>query len=285
MRPRQAPAAAAKGGEFRRVVRAGEPDFVAVTLHEYAQPLAVGEARRPVRVDERLERPQRERRLAAFRRNLGVVEIGVPAMEEPAVLGPDGDAAMTSRMAGQGHQEHVVAPARQRAHAVKSEPFVPAGLDKRPVRYGGELRRKVAHALSQGRVLRRAQFGPERVHGRRREIAKAARVVEIEMSRHDVTHVGHAEAEVGDLPQRRLGDPEPRPGRRPEQAPEPLRIRDVLDPEPAVNQDQSVLALEQQAMAAHRAADEPRAEGTHRPAIQMVNSHSPAFIARVRRQA
>ena len=176
-------------------------------------------------------------------------------------------------MAGQGDEEHVVARAGQRPHAVEAEPFVAARLDRRPVRDSGELDGPVAQALFPCRVLRRPQFGAEHMHRRRREIRQAAGVIEVEMGRDDVAHVAHPEAEVGDLPQRRLGDPEPRPGRRPEQPAEPPRIGDVLDPEPAVDEDEPVVAFDEKAVAAHLAADQPRSDRTHRAAIEMVNPH------------
>ena len=98
-------------------------DLAAAAKHPYAEAP-------PVRVDERFEHLERDRRPAARRRDLGVVEIRVPAMEEPAVGDRDGDAAVAARMAGQGDHEHVVARVRQRTDAVESEPFVPARLDR-----------------------------------------------------------------------------------------------------------------------------------------------------------
>ena len=114
------------------------------------------------------------------------------------------------------------------------------------------------------------------MHGRGGEVGEAARVVEVEMGRHDVAHVGDAEAESGHLPQRRLGDLEPGPGRGPEQKAEPGRIGDVVGAEPAVDQDEPVLALDQEAMAAHRAADEAAPHRAHRPAIEMMDFHARA---------
>jgi hypothetical protein len=55
-------------------------------------------------------------------------------------------------------------------------------------------------------------------------------------------------AEIDDLPQRRLGDLEPRP----EQRSQSLRFIDVLDAEPSVDEDQPVRAFDQEAVAAHR---------------------------------
>ncbi len=59
-------------------------------------------------------------------------------------------------------------------------------------------------------------------------------------------------SKVGDLTQRRLGDLEPRPRERVEEDSQPPGIGDVLHAEPAVDEDEPVLALNQQAVAAHR---------------------------------
>ena len=72
------------------------------------------------------------------------------------------------------------------------------------------------------------------------------------MGRHDVAHVAWAVAQIHDLPQRRLGDLEPRPHHDVEQMSEPPRLVDVLDAEPGVDEDQPVIALDQEAVAAHR---------------------------------
>ena len=116
---------------------------------------------------------------------------------------------------------------------------------------------------------------------RRREVGQAPGVVEVQVGRHDVADVVDAEAEVGDLPQGCLRDFEPRPRQCGEQGAEPLGIGHVLDPEPGVDEDEAVLALDQQAMAAHRrdrpraaaAAEQPPAARAQRPAVEMVNSH------------
>ena len=106
-------------------------------------------------------------------------------------------------------------------------------------------------------------------------------MIEVEVRRHDVADVVDAEAEIGDMAQRRFRHLEPRPHQRPEQEPEPARIADVLYAEPAIDQDESVVALDQQAVAAHRrgrprstfAPKKPPAARTQRSAVEMVNSH------------
>jgi hypothetical protein len=95
-------------------------------------------------------------------------------------------------------------------------------------------------------------------------------MVEVEMGRHDVTYVAWAIAQIHNLPQRRLGDFEPRPHCEIEQMSESSWLVDVLDAEPGVDEDQPVIALDQEAVAAHRRrrqkaaralkAEEPQAE-------------------------
>jgi hypothetical protein len=76
-------------------------------------------------------------------------------------------------------------------------------------------------------------------------------VVKIEMGRHDVADIARTEAQIRDLPERRLGDVEPWPHHRVEQESEPPRLVDILDPEAGIHEDKSVTGLDQEAVAAH----------------------------------
>jgi hypothetical protein len=119
------------------------------------------------------------------------------------------------------------------------------------------------------------------MHRRAREIADPSRMVEIEMSGHDVADVARTVAEVRDLPQRRLGDLEPRPNDRVEQETEPPGFGDILDPEPGVDQDEPVFALDQETVATHRrgrqrrtrAAEQSPAARTQGPAVEVMDAH------------
>ena len=129
-------------------------------------------------------------------------------------------------------------------------------------------------------MRRRAKLSGENVDRGVGEIADPSRVVEVEMRRHDVAHIARAEAQIRDLPERRLGDVEPWPHHRVEEESEPPRLVDILDPEPGVDQDQSVVALDQEAVAAHGrgrqgatgAAEQLPAARTERPAIEVVDT-------------
>ena len=126
----------------------------------------------------------------------------------------------------------------------------------------------------------RAKLGGENVDRGVGEIADPSRVVEVEMGRHDVAHIARAVAQIRDLPERRLGDVEPWPHHRVEQESEPPRLVDILDPEPGIDQDQSVVALDQEAVAAHGrgrqraagAAEQLPAARTERPAIEVMDT-------------
>src|SRR5580704_16355770 len=115
------------------------------------------------------------------------------------------------------------------------------------------------------------------MHGRPREIGKTAGVIKVQMGRYDVADVGHAETQIRNLAKRRLGNLEPRAGRGAEQESKPLRIGDVLDAKPAVDKNEPLFALDQQAVAAHRrrrpwtarASEQALAARAHRPAIEM----------------
>ena len=86
---------------------------------------------------------------------------------------------------------------------------------------------------------------------RGREVADASRMVEVQVGGHDMTHIARAVTQVHDLPQCGLCDFEKRPHRKVEQMSEAPRLVDILDAEAGVDQNQPIIALDQQAVAAH----------------------------------
>jgi hypothetical protein len=106
-------------------------------------------------------------------------------------------------------------------------------------------------------------------------------MVEVEMGRHDVANIARAETQIRDLPERRLGDVEPWPHHRVEQETEPPWLVDILNPEPGIDQHKAMIALDQQAMAAHGrgrkraagAAEQLAAPRAKRPAIEVMDTH------------
>jgi hypothetical protein len=190
---------------------------------------------------------------------------------------------MAARVTRQRDQENLVLGSRNRAHRREAEPGLSLFLDHRPFLDRRDLHAAIAAALDEARPARGgAKLVGENVDRRTGEIADASRMVEIEVGRHDVAHVARAVAQIHDLPQRRLGDLEPRPHHDVEQRPEPPRLVDILDAEPSVDEDQPVIALDQEAVATHRgrrqkpanAAKQSPAERTQRPTVEMMNSHA-----------
>ena len=152
---------AAKSDE---VVRADELDLARGEAGELPQVCLIGASLRAVDVDQRLEPAQALRRSAAVRLDLGAMEIGVAAMEQPIVLSPDRDAAMPARVTGKRHQQHLVARPGDRAHGRKAKPGFALFLDRRPFPDRGDLHGAIAVSLVQARPVRgRAKLGGENV--------------------------------------------------------------------------------------------------------------------------
>ena len=89
------------------------------------------------------------------------------------------------------------------------------------------------------------------------------------MSWHDVANIARTIAPIHHLPQRSLGDVEPRPRDRIEHESKSLRLVDVLDAKPGVDQDQPVIALDQEAVATHgRGRQRPAGAAEQSPATR-----------------
>ena len=160
---------------------------------------------------------------------------------------------MAAGVAGQWNQENLVPCSWNRANGGEAEPGFALVLDHRPFLDGCDLHGAVAAPLAQARPIRGGaklvSIDMNRCAG---EIADASRVVEVEVRRHDVAHVARAVAQIHDLPECGLRDLESWPHRQVEQVSEPVRLVDVLDAKSGVDEDQSVIALDQQAVATHR---------------------------------
>jgi hypothetical protein len=202
-------------------------------------------------------------------------------MEQPTVRTPDRDAAMPARVTRKRYQQHLVACSGNAAHGRKAKPGFAVFLDRRPFLDCSDLCLAVPVSLAKRRPMRGCpKLVGENVDRSVGEIADPSGVVEVEMGRHDVPNIARAEAHIRDLPERRLRDVEPWPHHRVEEESEPPRLVDILDPEPGVDQDQSVVALDQEAVAAHGrgrqraagAAEQLPAARTERPAIEVVDT-------------
>src|SRR5579871_841197 len=110
--------------ELDRVVGAEQLDVADRQPREFAQPGQVRPPRGIVGADETLERTQARGRNAAAGLDLGTVEIGVAAMEEPILRPAHRDAAMAARMPRQRDQENLVPCSGNCAHRRKAEPVL-----------------------------------------------------------------------------------------------------------------------------------------------------------------
>ena len=111
------------------------------------------------------------------------------------------------------------------------------------------------------------------------KVRQAAGVIQVQVRERDVTHIAGLEPEALHLVERGIFEPEPRLRGGSEEPPELGRVRDVTGAKSGLDEDQALVALDQQAMAAHAPAveepalsvDEASSDGAHRTAIEMVN--------------
>ena len=133
-----------------------------MALRELAQALDVLPPRFAVDLVEGRERAQARR---AVRRglHLAVVEVGIAAVEQPAVPLPDRHAGVPDRMTGQRDQQDLGVATRQHAHALEAEPLLAAGLVRHPVRPMRPVRGHVAQALPPSGIQRGLELAAEQV--------------------------------------------------------------------------------------------------------------------------
>ena len=265
-----------------RVVRAEEGDLVAVAPGQLPQPLLVRLAGPVVGGVEVLEEAQARR--AGWRRlDLAVVEVGVAAVQQPALRRSDRDAGVAERVTVERYQRDLGAGGGEDAHAREAEPLVAAGVVSDPARRVFPVGADVARPVAQPRLQRRVELGREDVHLGRGEVGQAAAVIGVEVGGDDMTDVGGGEAERLDLLQRRRL--RPRLGvHQPEDGAELARVAGVLHAEAGVDQDQALAALDQQAVADHlggreHAAFAPKQAppvGAQRPAAEVMDRHPAA---------
>ena len=269
-------------GEICHVVRADELHFAERKAREFSQARLIGASLRAVELHQRLEPAHAFRRGAAVRLDFGVMKIGVAAMEQPIVRTLDRDAAMPARMAGQRHQQHLVARSGNGAHGRKAKPGFALFLDRSPFLDRGDLHLAIAVSLAKVDRCEAARSSP-------------AKTWTAASGKSQIPPAWSRSRWVGTMWRTSLG-------RKPisatclsavsatssrgradcvEQESEPPRLVDILDPEPGIDQDQAVIALDQQAVAAHGrgrqraagAAEQLPAARTERPAIEVMDAH------------
>ena len=99
-----------------------------------------------------------------FVRHLVVMEIGVAAVQEPAVAGIDRHAAVPARMAGQRHQQDFILQARNGANRFKTLPFFPFLTIRHPVRLMRLVMRLVALLFAESGMHRGLVFRLVNMH-------------------------------------------------------------------------------------------------------------------------
>ena len=164
--------------------------------------------RAPLSEARRLWKTLEDRRAGGRGRDLAAVEVGVAAVQQPAVAGVDGDAGVAARVADERDQRHLDVDAGQDPHALEAEPAVAARLGAvlGPARAVLEVGAAVARSLVQARVQRRRQLRREDVDLGIGEVGQAAGMVDVEVGGDDVPYVGRRRSRA------------PRPGRRPSPA-------------------------------------------------------------------
>ncbi len=217
--------------------------------------------------------------------DLAVVEVGVAAVQQPAVAGLDRDAGVAARVADQRDQQHLGAEVGKDPHALEAEPLVALDLVPDPARVVLPVDAEVAGAVAQARVEGGVELAAEDVDLGLGEVGQAAGVVGVEVGGDDLAHVGGVEAEALTCSSAVSSIVGLRVHQR-EDGPELFRVARVLGAEAGVDQDQPVVGLDQQAVAdaparleqAALAVDQPRPAGAERAAVEVVDAHAAGAV-------
>ena len=166
---------------------------------------------------------------------------------------PDGHARVSEGVAGERDQQDLGVARGQGLDAVEPEPLLARDLVLDPAGSMSPVGRDVALAFAPTRVHRRLQLAPEQVDFGLGEVGQAAGMVEVEVGGDHMAHVVRIKAALTDLGDRGLTGAGARTDERVEERAELARIARIVEAEACVDQDQTVRALDQQAV-----ADEPR---------------------------
>lgn len=253
-----------------------------IRLGQFAQPLLVADTRLGIDLNEVLERPEPGRTMGR-RLYFAVMKVRITTVQQPAIGGAHGDAAMTACVAVQRNQQHVVTARRQRPYCVESEPALTVFAVQHPLRIMREMGTPVPRPFAARGPYRSGVFTCVDMNLRIGEVRQSACVIEIQVGDHDVADIGRAVAECGHVGQRRFSLVEFRPRHCDERTPESSTgLGDVGCPNAGVDQYEAVIAFHEQAMTDHpprtepapRRADQLAAVRTHRAAIEMVDAQT-----------
>ena len=200
-------------------------------------------------------------------------------MEKPAgAVSLDRDARVAARVTGQWDEENLRWQAFQPAHRFEAKPPLAVGAILSPPGIMLSLRASVAVSLRElpGRE-RGFELGPVNVDEGVRKIGEAARVIQVQVSDHDVPDVPGRKTQGSDSRERGFCGIQPRVHdlqKGPSQA-LPV-IREIRRAESGINKDQPGPGrLDQQAVADQmaRRVDQSGGAGAEGGAVQMVDSH------------
>jgi hypothetical protein len=253
-------------------------DFTRRVCRELAEACLVPLSGVAIVLDDLLKNLDAAGNRALFGSDFSPMEVGVAAVEKPAVARVHGDGSVTRAVANDRYEEDFWGEPLERPHAVEPVPCFARGL------IGGhgrvfELGVDVARVLA-------PQCGiflwPVDMHSGFRKIHDAAGVVEIQVSQDDVAHVGSVIPQRLYLPHGTLGLPQRRPGAEHEEAPEARpSTAYIIDAKARVHEHESPVCLQQKTVADELAGNfwlgrpeqEAAPDWTHRPAVEMVHVH------------
>ena len=246
---------------------------------QLAQALLVLEPALSLEADEGLEGTE-TRGAVRGGLDLAAVEVGVAAVEKPAVVMPHGDRGVSTGVARQRHDQDLGIDTRQRADGLEAHPFVAFDVVRLPVRAMFEEVLDVSGPLFQARALDRLHLGSPHVNLGAGEVRESAGMVDVEVSGNDPANVARREPKRLDLAKRSLSLVELRAYRCTERLAEELWRPHLVEAEAGVDEHECLAGFDQQDVRAHlpggprRAvpAEPLAAVGAHGRAPQMVDA-------------
>ncbi len=185
-----------------------------------------------------------------FGLDLSVVKIRVATVKQPAAPALNRHARMPAGMAVQWNEENLGWQANKVAHRVKTEPRLPRRFVELPLGSVRPLRLAVALSLLGASMFGAVFFALHQMNHGPREIAHAARVVQVEVGEHDVTNVLGVKPMLLHLANRGFAGVELGSNHGNEESPDSLpRVHHVGRAESGIDQHHTGVRLDQKAVA------------------------------------
>ena len=219
------------GEKFREHVAIGDEDF-GVGLFEFSETGVVG-------TEDEVDEP--------FGRGVVVDSGRVACVEEPTIVGFDGDAAMSSRVTEERNEIHFGSEGQ--ADGVEVVPFGITRFVEDEIGFVREVARDVGVLcpLADLAVGERVVFTFVDVDFGARKIGQSADVIEVHMRENDVLHIGGIESQGADAVDRGFVHVERHVGDDAEELREPGRVGIVAQAEARVHEGESLAGFDQQA--------------------------------------